>query len=95
MKLYTVLIPITAAVAIVFESDEELTDAQAFDKALNKDWTVDAFKSDKDPGDTFDISLNEYEPHEYIVKGNTYCGVINEYDVESEEVEKSDIALEL
>jgi hypothetical protein len=87
LKLYTVLVPVTVAVSIVFESDEDLTDEQAFDIAVDKGWTVDASKSGEDPGDTFDVSINEWQVHDKVNEGNKYNGVIDHFDVESEDIE--------
>jgi hypothetical protein len=85
MKTYIVTIPVTVSVAVAFKSDETLTDEQAFELATDElPWNLDV-KKGEDSEDTFDVSINNWEVHEWVVKGRVFTGVQNEYTVESED----------
>jgi hypothetical protein len=90
MKFYTITIPVTASIAIMFESEELLTNSEVFEIAVNEfSWTLQVEKSDN-PFYPFDLSINDWQSHRHIMKGNVFYGVQSDYDVEVEDTEDSD-----
>lgn len=83
---YSVRIPISGSLYVEFESeDDDLSDSDAFDTALEALGEEDPFKGDIISKGVF-ATLEEIQYHRKLVEGNYFHGALGEMEVEVDPV---------
>ncbi len=74
MKTFTVLVPCTLSICFEVEAEGKI---DAISKALQTEFTVRVIDENQ-----VDVNVEQFEIHEYVIKGNVFYGVQDKIEVE-------------